>query len=135
MTPEDDYNRLAERIWNRGRGRIRTREDYDAVFSTYMKDSRLHGQTALSVSDRVFRKVERKHGLEKYRGMTRTEDAAQREIALGKLAAMPSKNEFEFRGYSGKRQAYLRRTVFEYRGRTVTVYRDSKGRFGRLVKK
>ena len=133
-TPEDDINRLAERIWQRGRGKIRNRDDFDAVFDSYLTQGGkgLSKQQRQDLKDSTFKKIQKRHsGVSAERG----KDTTQRKELFASAGRVPSKEEYSIPGKVGKRTVFLRRTIITFKksGKQRTVYRDSKGHFGRIL--
>ena len=60
-TPEEDYERLAERIWLKGRKKIKNKADYLAVYVGYMKDT--GKENSKSLREKVWQKLKIKHDL------------------------------------------------------------------------
>lgn len=133
-TPEDDIDRLAERVWQRGRGKIRNRDDFDAVFDSYLTQGGkgLTKQQRLDLRDSTFSKIQKRHsGVSSERG----KDTSQRKELFASAGRVPSREEYVHPGKVGKRTAFLRRTIITFKksGKQRTVYRDSKGHFGRML--
>lgn len=134
-TPEDDIDRLAERIWMRGRGKIYNRDDFDAVFDGYLTqgDKRLTPEQRTELRNRTFNKLQKRHsGVSSSRG----KDTPQRKKLFKSAGRVPSKGEYSHPGKVRGRTVFLRRTIIVYKktGKQATVYRDDKGRFGKLLK-
>jgi len=127
-TDETDYIRLAERIWNRGRGRIRTKADFISVYNIYMKDSTISGNN--EVREKVFSKIQSRH--KSVSGSLFT--TKKRVHAFAKGGAVPSRKEFDELGEQKGRTVQARRTVIKFRGVTRYIYRDAKGRFVKRIK-
>lgn len=128
-TPEDDVNRLAERIWQRGRGKITTIEDFNAVYDSYMtsQGQSLTAEQKGLLKKKVYKRVVTKHHLDVRHGKNK-----QRQALFARAGLKPSPAEFSILGRARKRTVYLRRTHYTTkRGKYVTAYRDQKGRFGR----
>ena len=122
VTPEDDYDRLAERIWRRGRGKIKNKADFISVYETYMNDSNVKGNAGIRES--VFDRVQAKHKVS-----SSIVTKKERVDAFREVARKPGSAEFEFLGLSRGRRVYARRTVLVRGGRQRVTYRDKKGRF------
>jgi len=123
-TPEDDYDRLAERIWRRGGGRIKNQADFISVFDSYMRES--DQKSNKSLIQGVFERIQKKHP--KVSSSLFTEKA--RVEAFVKAGGKPSAAEFNVLRLSKGRRVYARRTKLVDRwGIERVVFRDKKGRF------
>lgn len=134
ITPEDDVNRLAERLWERSRGKMQTRTDFDTVFDTYLtQDGQdLTPRQKRTLRQQVFDSIRRKHKNVKDRRVKNEE----RERVFEAAAVKPSPKEFDTLGTSGGRRVYARRTILRFKdGTQRVVYRDRKGRFVKVTKK
>ena len=129
-TLEDDIERLQERIWRRGRGKIKNKADFLAVYRSYLKDNDAKANVALQES--VFSNMQSKH-----KGISSAVTTKkERAKAFVKAGQKPSAAEFDTIGYQkrGGRQVYARRTKYRYKNREVIVFRDKKGRFVHVPK-
>ena len=124
-TPEDDYDRLAERVWQRGRGKIKNKADFIAVYDTYMKESNIPRDRG--VREKVFGRIQRQHKVSPAIQITK-----KRLGVFVKAGEKPSPAEFNILGTSKGRRVYVRRTIIKYKGSSKTVYRDKKGRFAKV---
>ena len=122
-TSEEDYQRLAERVWRRGRGKIKNKADFISVYEGYMVNSSVKGDSDLRES--VFGSIQKSHSGVSSSIVTKKE-RVKAFVGAGKK---PSAAEFEFPGVQKGRRVYSRRTKFRRGVREFTVYRDKKGRF------
>ena len=122
-TIEDDIDRLEERIWRRGRGKIRNQADFIGVYDSYLKDSSAGLDQKLR--NKVFSRMRQKH-----KGISAKVKINAERMELFELAGtIPSKKEFDIIGSQKGRKVYARRTKFKFKDKERTVFRDSKGRF------
>lgn len=129
-TPEEDVDRLQERIWRRGRGKIKNKADFLSVYYGYMKNS--PQKNDVDLQDKVFGNMQQRH-----KGLSSDIVGKRDRLKLFKRAGKtPSAKEFNTIGYQkkGGRQVYARRTVYKYKSRQITVFRDKKGRFVHVPK-
>lgn len=133
-TPEDDIDRLAERIWQRGRGRIRNKADFLSVYSAYLYDNQARDNRDLR--DAVFGRLRKKHPKVSTVVVTRRD----RVEAFREAGMRPAASEFSFVGKVRGKTVYARRgkvrRAYKVKGepyrvvfREFVVYRDKKGRF------
>lgn len=132
-TPEDDYERLAERIWKRGRGKIKNKADFVSVYTSYLKDVDAKDNKALR--EAVFGKLQSDHP-KVSSSLVSKKERVEVFVEAGKR---PSPGEFKFQGFIRGRQVAVRRTKYRRvyaSGRVVepVVYRDRKGRFAKVVR-
>jgi len=127
VTPEEDIDRLEERIWRRGRGKIETQDDFIQVYSGYLKDSQSKDNSQLR--KKVFERMKQKHPqVSNKSGMSK-----ERKDIFLTAGQRASKKEYDTIGFQKGRQVYVRRTKYKKKdGREITIYRDSKGRFATL---
>lgn len=124
ITPDEDLDRLAERVWRRGRGKIRNKADFIAVYEGYMGGSNVRGRD--DVREGTFEKLAKKHPKVKREVFTKRE----RVEAFVSAGRKPAPSEFDFPGVIKGRRVFARRTKFKKPGGgEQTVFRDKKGRF------
>lgn len=128
-TPEDDIERLAERVWDRGREKIQDRSDFEAVFLGYMVNE---GRASKSkkLRDAVFNKIVELHPGKVFKG--RLHANGEREKVFSKLAVKPTQQEFDTFGFVKGRVVKVRQTHYYAQGRRRVVFRDIRGRFARI---
>ena len=130
VTPDEDYDRLAERVWRRAdqKGiKIHNQADFISVFETYMKDSNVKGNTTLR--DNVFKKIQARHDVS-----SSLFTSKERVEVFVKVAEKPGPKEFTYAGTRKGARVFARRTTYRkvLRDGTVKnpiVFRDKKGRF------
>lgn len=128
VTPEDDYRRLAERVWRRGKQDglvIKTKADFLSVYQSYMRNA--PNRNDESLRDNVFGEVQKRHP-----GVSSSVKTSKERVEVFyEAGAKPSAAEFNVLGKSGGRTVYARRTVVKFvkRGVVRVVFRDKKGRF------
>lgn len=149
-TPEDDVNRLAERLYNRSGKKMATSHDFDVMYDAYMtqQGAKLNKEQDTTLRNKVFDRLQKHHKLTRSAGGTNKE----RDKLLEKAAITPSKSEFSDKGYEGgklieintvvtkdgKQYGYVggritslrRTTVVDKQGNTRVVWVDMKGREG-----
>lgn len=126
-TPEDDIDRLAERVWRRGKGKIQNRADFNRVYDTYMSEKTAHGAGSnTELKDSVFKSLQRSH-----RSVSSSTATTQKRLKVfGEVAKRPSDLEFNVLGKVKGRTVYARATRIKRKdGREPVVYRDRKGHF------
>ena len=125
-TPEDDIDRLAERIWQRGRGKIHNKADFLAVYSSYLKDNQARDN--IELSEGAFKSIQRSHKNVSSSVKTKRE----RMEVFVRAGEKPSPKEFSVVGKSKGRTVFARRTKYLSKGKEITIFRDKKGRFVRV---
>lgn len=129
VTPEEDFMRLAERVWRYGRGKIRNKADFLGVYNGYMRGSPERNNVELR--EATFEELQRKHKVSSSVGTTRKRMRVF--SAAGKHVPVV---EFEYwgsiknKGADSSHQVKVRRTKLPS-GRVV--YRDRRGRFAKLI--
>jgi len=125
-TIEDDYERLAERIHQRGRGKIRNKADFLSVYDSYMKDS--GARNNIDLRNKSFNLYKTQHP--KVTGSLVSNK--ERVKVFRQAGSKPSKEEFDIVGRVNGRTTYIRETRIKLaNGRVKRIYRDTKGRFAR----
>jgi len=127
VTPEEDYDRLAERIWQRGRGKIRNKADFISVYAGYMRDSGQRDNAALR--EGVFGRIQKRHDVSS--SIVTKKD---RVDIFNQAGMRPSSAEFSFLGVVKGKPVYARsmrikRVLKDGSVKSPVVYRDKKGRF------
>ena len=127
VTPEEDYDRLAERVWQRGGGKIKNKADYMSVYAGYMRDS---GQKDnVDLREGVFGRIQKRHDVS-----SSIVTKKERVEIFNKAGMRPSDKEFTFLGVSKGKPVYarstrVRRVLKTGEVRNPVVFRDKKGRF------
>lgn len=139
-TPEDDVDRLAERIWERGRDKIQSLDDYNGVFASYLTQN---GQDLSFKQKRTLRlgvldslKKNQKGFAKKLKQekevQTKKEKEARRELIF-EAGRTPTPGEFKHVGRIKNKTVFVRRTSMTVKDKLRVVYRDERGRFARFV--
>jgi len=115
VTPEEDIDRLAERLRRFSREKI-DEENFDEIFDDYMEALTPEQDTLLR------RKVRQKLRLERI---------PKRKVRK----ARKPRQQFPQVGKVKKKIVFARQTQHKLKGKTVTVFRDRKGRFVKVKKK
>ena len=128
-TYDDDIDRLAERIWTRGRGKIKNKADFLSVYNGYMRDT---GQLRnKELQEKVFDSIRGTHDVS-----SAITTKKERVKVFREAGTKPSPAEFDTAGSVGGKIVKVRLTHYHHKkfNRQVWVYRDKKGRFAKVVK-
>jgi len=123
ITKEEDIDRLAERVWNKGRKNIRNKADYYSVWDGYFKDN--VGGDNKELRDRVFEKMQRRHP----KVSSSIDTKKDRVKVFREAGSTPLPADFSFRGLSAGRPVSARKTWMVVKGVRKVVFRDKLGRF------
>lgn len=117
FTPEEDVDRLSERVWNWAHGNIADKEDFDAVFDDYMGEMNHKQETKL-----------RSEVWEKLSGKRRLRQKPKRRHKVRKTEKRPT-HKFKSVGKVKRKVVYARRDYVFIKGKKRTIFRDKQGRF------
>lgn len=158
-TPEDDPERLAERVYRFSKGKIIDRATFNLWWREYMGDDTTGNQRNLK--ENTFKALARKKGFTKQNifkqagGKNLRQDQRTRArivtrdpkkyIKMGAQKADlygldtpnagPRKTRFTLIGRSRKKVVYARKTYVQIKGVKVVRHRDKRGRFVSIKKK
>ena len=121
-TLEDDFERLAERIWQRGRGKIKNKADFIAVYNSYLRES--GAKDNIELREKTFNTITKRHKISP--AITTTKERAKVFVKAGNK---PSKQEFDTLGTIKGRRVYARETRTKRNGKEFRAFRDERGRF------
>lgn len=134
VTPAWELDRLAERVWSRGRNRIRSKGDFLAVWDGFFKGG--VGGDNVALREDVFERVKRAHPLKVSDSVVASADRVEKFREAG---GKPLRQDFSFRAtvYVKKDKmvvpVYARATWVEFRGVRRKVFRDERGRYAKVV--
>ena len=130
ITAEEDFNRLAEKIKNRGRGKITSRADFDAVYNSYMREGKIESRRGLRESTwDAYKKLN-----PNVRGRERKENITRSQV-FTEFGKIPAKSEFNNEGFSKGRRVLIRQNTKKKKDGVKRVYRDKRGRFAKPLLK
>lgn len=125
VTPEDDYVRLAERLWNYSAGSIKDEDTFDRAYDSYMGE--FAGKNK-ELKKKVFKKLTESHT-----DVLRTRGTKKRELTRREQVELKQKKyNYDYPAYSKFRVVYARKTSVTIRGKKRVVYRDRNGRYARV---
>jgi len=128
VTPEDDFTRLAEKIWTMGRSNITNRTDFNSVYDSFMSDV---GHSD-KMKDKVFEKIQQKHKTVKdVRGRNKARSQVFKQFGEQPVRSKKQGIKFNTLALQGKhgKVVWARKTRVKIRGKERVVLRDSKGQF------
>jgi len=131
-TLEEDIDRLAERVWQRGREKITNRTDFNAVYDSYMTGV----PHADKMKEKVFSKLQARHKISDSQGRNK----ARRQV-FKQLGVQPPRTKKEGPSYSflartkRNKTVWARKTKITVRGKERVVLRSVDGRFVRPLPK
>jgi len=127
-TPEEDVDRLAERIWRHGNGNIKDINTFEEVFKSYMPVGLSYKQQQ-ALKKETFKAIRNKH----------SNVSEKRVTKIPKTEKVLERRKFVFRGYSKGKLVDATQTYVVYTNKKtgqqkkMIRYRDRKGRFVRKV--
>lgn len=160
-TPEEDYDRLAERIQNEYGRYIKDKESFEVAYEKYLDDlPEDHNLFNKDIRDKIFDKIASskklltKENLFREAGgkdlqRDRMQDA-KKIVKTKKEYRQQGANRVDLEGYDTKqafnarfnkagrihgRVVYVRQDAIKVKNRSQTVYRDRRGRFASLKTK
>ena len=116
FTPEEDFKRLAERIWSNKRGKIIDEKSFNKEFDNYLEESPKARSDKL-LRSKVFSELQNHHTSVKY---------GRKSLVKTRRATII---RYEFTGFVKGKEVKARESRFKIKGKTVLRLRDAKGRF------
>lgn len=163
LTPDEDVERLSERIWHDAQGRIRDMDSFDDAFDEYMlegipkltpkQDTQLRSRAFGFIREnhpevsklRLFRKAKGKDFARDKRKRAKTIVTTEREY-IKRTAPRVDLKDYDMPRVSRRKQfnvvgrvrgkvVYARRTFVFVEGKKRLRYRDMRGRFVSVKRK
>ena len=116
-TPEDDIDRLVERVERHAKGRIKDRGTFDHYFSSYMPGN-LSNKQQKTLANNVFNKIRKRN----------PQISSKKKILVQKKKKIAT-TAYTLRGMSKGRIVDVHQTYITIKGKRMVRYRDRKGRF------
>lgn len=124
-TPEEDVERLAEKIYNEARGKIIDEDNFDEQFNKYM--GTIKGATGTKLRKKVFENMIETHPLITPK-ITPTPKKEVKKLPIERV-----KPKFQYLRYVKNKIVYARKETLIYKIKkkeiTRLIYRDRFGRF------